>query len=103
MLIYHLTEQLGIVIKWNSGVIVLQLAFPFLVFLNAPFNGTMTRKKKLWIFHQVRISERNLKGLSHEIDFDNIKKNWRMLALISAAAGFFFIKIFGWNKTSSFR
>ncbi len=29
-----------------------------------------------------------LKGLSHEIDFDNIDKNWGMLALISAAAGF---------------
>ncbi len=29
-----------------------------------------------------------LKGLSHEIDFENIDKNWRMLALISAAAGF---------------
>jgi hypothetical protein len=29
-----------------------------------------------------------LKGLSHEIDFDNIDKNLRMLALISAAAGF---------------
>jgi hypothetical protein len=29
-----------------------------------------------------------LKGLSHEIDFDNIDKNLRMLALINAAAGF---------------
>ena len=29
-----------------------------------------------------------LKGLAHEIDFDNIDKNLRMLALISAAAGF---------------
>jgi hypothetical protein len=29
-----------------------------------------------------------LKGLSHEIDFDNIDKNCQMLALISAAAGF---------------
>jgi hypothetical protein len=30
----------------------------------------------------------DLKGLSHEIDFDNIDKNLRMLALISAVAGF---------------
>jgi hypothetical protein len=29
-----------------------------------------------------------LKGLSLEIDFDNIDKNLRMLALISAVAGF---------------
>ncbi len=30
------------------------------------------------------------KGLSHEIDFDNVDENWQMLALISAAAGFEF-------------
>ncbi len=29
-----------------------------------------------------------LKGLSHEIDFDNFDKNWRMLSLISTAASF---------------
>ncbi len=37
-----------------------------------------------------------LKGLSHEIDFDNIEKNWRMLALISAAAGFWFFQMHLW-------
>jgi hypothetical protein len=31
-----------------------------------------------------------LKGLSHEIDFDNSDENWQMLALTRAAAGFFF-------------
>ncbi len=34
-----------------------------------------------------------LKGLSHEIDFDNIEKNLRMLALINAAAGFRFFQM----------
>ncbi len=34
-----------------------------------------------------------LKGLSHEIDFDNIDKNRRMLALISAAAGFWIFQM----------
>ncbi len=33
-----------------------------------------------------------LKGLSHEVDFDNIDKNWRMLAIISAAAGFWIFR-----------
>ncbi len=29
-----------------------------------------------------------LKGLSHEMDFNNVEENWQMLALLSAAAGF---------------
>ncbi len=37
-----------------------------------------------------------LKGLSHEIDFDNIAKNWRMLAFISAAAGFLIFRRHLW-------
>jgi hypothetical protein len=30
----------------------------------------------------------SLKGLSYEIDFENIDKNWEIVALIRAAAGF---------------
>jgi hypothetical protein len=36
--------------------------------------------------HQVRI--RDLKGLSHEIDFKNVVENGQILALIRARAGF---------------
>ncbi len=53
------------------------------------------------------VKVKDLKGLSHEIDFDNIDKNWQKFALISAAAGFFNFSetplIFSWNKKSSFR
>jgi hypothetical protein len=35
-----------------------------------------------------KIESLHLKGLSHEIDFNNVDKNLQMLALISAAAGF---------------
>ncbi len=34
----------------------------------------------------------HLKGLSHEIDFNNAEENWQMLALISAAAGFWLFR-----------
>ncbi len=34
------------------------------------------------------LGTKHLKGLSHEIDFDNVDENWQMWALISAAAGF---------------
>ncbi len=30
----------------------------------------------------------SLKGLSYEIDFENVDENWQILALIRAAAGF---------------
>jgi|LakMenEpi03Aug12_release.lakeMendotaPanAssembly.Ray.scaffolds.fasta_scaffold4740191_1 hypothetical protein len=33
-------------------------------------------------------ASRNLKGLSHEIDFKNVDENRQILALIRAAAGF---------------
>ncbi len=42
-------------------------------------------------FGEVKIIEQlgsSLKGLSHEIDFNNDDENLQMLALISAAAGF---------------
>jgi hypothetical protein len=37
-----------------------------------------------------------LKGLSHEIDFDNVDENRQMLALISAAAGFRIFQMHLW-------
>jgi hypothetical protein len=36
------------------------------------------------------------KGLSHEIDFDNIAKNWRILVFISAAAGVWILRRHLW-------
>ncbi len=33
-------------------------------------------------------TKKRLKGLSHEIDFDNVDENRQMLALTRAAAGF---------------
>jgi hypothetical protein len=48
----------------------------------------------------------SLKGLTHEMDFNNVDENLQMLALLGAAAGFEFFEaplIFNWNKTSSFR
>ena len=37
-----------------------------------------------------------LKGLSHEIDFDNVDENLQMLSLISAAAGFRIFQMHLW-------
>ncbi len=45
---------------------------------------------------QILRTTRGLKGLSHEIDFDNYDENWQMLALIISAAVF-------WIFESSFR
>ncbi len=37
-----------------------------------------------------------LKGLSHEMDFNNVDENWQMLALLSAAAGFWIFRMPLW-------
>ncbi len=37
-----------------------------------------------------------LKGLSHEIDFDNVDENWQMLALTRAVAGFWILRRHLW-------
>ncbi len=37
-----------------------------------------------------------LKGLSYEIDFENVDKNWQTLALIRAAAGFWIFRRHLW-------
>ncbi len=42
--------------------------------------------------HHFVLKKNLLKGLSYEIDFDNVDENWQILALISATAGFW---IFG--------
>ncbi len=44
----------------------------------------------------------SLKGLSYEVDFENVDVNWQILAIIRAAAGFAPL-FFRWIKTSSFR
>ncbi len=38
----------------------------------------------------------SLKGLSHEIDFDNVDENWQMLALTRTAAGFWIFRRHLW-------
>ncbi len=37
-----------------------------------------------------------LKGLSSEIDFENVDKNWQILAFIRAAAGFWIFQRYLW-------
>ncbi len=38
----------------------------------------------------------NLKGLSHDIDFDNVDENWQMFALTSATDGFWIFQRHLW-------
>jgi hypothetical protein len=45
--------------------------------------------KKAFSFpHHFPVAGAHLKGLSHEIDFENVDENGQILALIRAAAGF---------------
>ncbi len=37
-----------------------------------------------------------LKGLSYEIDFENVDENWQILALIRAAAGSWIFRSYLW-------
>jgi hypothetical protein len=46
-------------------------------------------KKRIWkVFFVLLV----LKGLSYEIDFDNVDKNWQILGFIRAATGFWFFR-----------
>ena len=41
-----------------------------------------------WSLQLIHIYVYNLKGLSYEIDFENVDENWQILALTRAAVGF---------------
>ncbi len=68
------------------------MSFAFLYILNSLQSSLIVTYRSIHICQQLNLNPSGdpvpLKGLAHEIDFDNIDKNLRMLALISAAAGF---------------
>jgi hypothetical protein len=59
-----------------------------LLLLTATHNGGFPAAAGVLLFRAHKIIEECLKGLSYEIDFENVDKNGQILALIRAASGF---------------
>ncbi len=43
-------------------------------------------------FHMTKLGTIDLKGLSYELDFENVDENWQILALKRDAAGYEFFR-----------
>ncbi len=70
------------------------LTIPLFILHYALYNIITSQSNKVLL--KVSKQLRYLKGLSHEVDFNNIDKNWQMLVLISAAAGFWIFRRHLW-------
>ncbi len=48
------------------------------------------------VLYLSKLLNKSLKGLSYEIDFENVDQNWQILALTKAAAGFWIFQRYLW-------
>ncbi len=58
------------------------------IYSNLSVHDTQGGERPSPCLYRGEILERHLKGLSHEIDFENVDENGQIFALIRAAAGF---------------